>query len=295
MLICILTTSCVVVAAVIFSLRKEIFYLPDKSADDLVDVLAASGISVDRRLISTKKERGYVYVCGSGDYNSSVATLLSSDGIKYSFAVPDGELIVMSGGARFEFGDGFSFRYYKRGKAEEMPDPLRLYDISSHPSEKKTAEISKIAAEFMDRGSDEFKSSDNMSIVTEVGSVWEDSGKYYALCTRSIDGVEINDNMVLCVIEDGEVVEAAGRWCFLTLGESYSAQLCDIINILFNVKKEIGSESDNVRIESVALCYSLYTYSDGGDFCLIPCWKVVTDNVGEFIYNALNGTIYTKK
>ncbi|MGN1408909.1 MAG: hypothetical protein ACI4XJ_01910, partial [Eubacteriales bacterium] len=227
-LICILALSCAVVAAVIFSLRREIFYLPDKAADDLIDVLEESGILVDRGIISTKKERGYVYVCGSGDYNSTVATLLSSDSIKYSFAVPEGELIIMSGGARFEFGDGFSFKYYKSGQAEEMPAPLKLSDISSHPSEKKAAEISKIVAEFMDRGSDEFKSSDSLSIVTEVGSVWENSGKYYALCTRSIDGVAINDNAVLCVIEGGEVIEAIGTWCFLTLGEAYSAQLCDI-------------------------------------------------------------------
>ncbi|MGN1410557.1 MAG: hypothetical protein ACI4XJ_10345, partial [Eubacteriales bacterium] len=104
----------------------------------------------------------------------------------------------------------------------------------------------------------------------------------------------INDNAVLCVIEGGEVIEALGTWCFLTLGEAYSAQLCDIINILFNVKKEIGAKEDEVRVEAVGLCYSLYTYGDDGNFCLIPCWKVITDNAGEFIYNAINSTIYTK-
>lgn len=293
-LICLLVLSCITVTAVALALRKEIFYLPDKSVDDLVSILEGSGIYIDKSIISTKKERGIVYVCGSGDYGSDVAKLIGRENIKYSFTTPDGEIIIMSDGARFEFGDSFSFKYYKDGNAAASPDPFELSQMTGHPTDNKIDEISKIVSEFLERGSDDFESRESLSIVTEVERVWENSGKYYAFCTRSIDGVAINDNRVMCTIEGGEVTEAYGTWCFLTLGESYSAQLSDILNILFNVKKELGVREDIVTIESIGRCYSLYTYGEDKDFCLIPCWQIVTDNAGEYIYNAIDSTLYTK-
>ena len=215
--------------------------------------------------------------------------------MKYVFAIPEGELIVMDNGARFEFGGGFSFRYTRSGKTENVTDAVIADNFSERPSEQKIAEITSVVTDFMERGSEEFKVGGSMDIITSVERIWENGGKYYALCSRSIGGVEVNDNKVFCTVEGGEVISASGTWCFLTIGDSYSAQLCDIINILFNVKKELGASEDEVTIKAIEKCYSLYTYGENEDFCLIPCMKVVTDNAGELIYNAIDGTIYTKK
>jgi len=153
----------------------------------------------------------------------------------------------------------------------------------------------------MDQGNREFEASDKIHIETVVDNVWENSGLYYALCTRTIDGIDITGNLVICVVSGDKVVEAYGNWCFLTLGESYSSQLSDMLNILFNVKNEISAaagdvgDAEKVTIESIDLCYSLYFYGSEGNFCLMPCWKVVTDLYGNFIYNAINGELYTNK
>lgn len=294
-LVIILVLSCVTVMGVIFKLRSEIFYLPGKAADDIVKILAESNIKIDRELVGTQKERGSVYVCNTGDYNTTVAGLLSGEKVKYVFAIPEGELIVMDNGARFEFGGGFSFRYTRSGKNESVTDAVIAYNFSERPSEQKIAEITSVVTDFMERGSEEFKVGGSMDIITSVERIWENGGKYYALCSRSIGGVEVNDNKVFCTVESGEVISASGTWCFLTIGDSYSAQLCDIINILFNVKKELGASENEVTIKAIEKCYSLYTYGENEDFCLIPCMKVVTDNAGELIYNAIDGTIYTKK
>jgi hypothetical protein len=89
------------------------------------------------------------------------------------------------------------------------------------------------------------------------------------------------------------VTEAWGTWYFLTAAESYSAPLIDTLNILFNMKKEIGASEERVRVESVTLCYSLYFLGDREGFCLIPCWQVATDTRGSYLFNALDGTFYT--
>ena len=150
--------------------------------------------------------------------------------------------------------------------------------------------------DFLDSGSREFNTS-NMSIVTVVESVAERNGVYYALCTRTIDGVAMTGNRVTCTITDEKVIEAEGSWSFLTPGQSYTAQLSDLFNILFHVRKEISAASENitsaVTIESIDLCYSMYYYGEKEDFCLIPCWQIATDLCGNYIYNALDSTLYT--
>lgn len=268
MLVVILVLSCVTVTGVIFKLRSEIFYLPGKAADDIVKILAESNIKIDRELVGTKKERGSVYVCNTGDYNTTVAGLLSGEKVKYVFAIPEGELIVMDNDARFEFGGGFSFRYTRSGKNESITDAVIAYNFSERPSEQKISEITSVVTDFMERGSEEFKVGGSMDIITSIDRIWENGGKYYALCSRSIGGVEVNDNKVFCTVEDGEVISASGTWCFLTIGDSYSAQLCDIINILFNVKKELGASENEVEIKAIEKCYSLYTYGENEDFVL---------------------------
>lgn len=296
LLIVILAVSCIILSVNLFFLVRQAEYLPRESVDDIVKILAQADIRIDPDIISTKRERGTVYVCNSGDYNTTVASLLGGGAVESSFVIPDGEILLLDNGARFEFGEDFSFRYDRDG----IDDGAGQFDLSlyaDHVSDEKREEISKIAVEFLDSGSREFEQTSDMSIVTTVETIWENAGVYYAFCTRSIDGVEITGNSALCTIVGGDVAEAYGRWSFLTLGESYSAQLSDLLNILFNVKKEIGdaaSEQGGVTVESIDLCYSLYFYGDEEDFCLIPCWQVVTDSMGKFIYNAIDSTLYTK-
>ncbi len=293
-IIVILALSCAIVAVSVAVVKDKMEYIPDRAIDDIVSILDDSNIYIDRDIIPAKNERGVVYVCNSGDYSSTVAELISRDKVKYSFVIPDGEILITQNGERFEFGGGFSFRYSRDGKADTGPNQFEFSDMAAHPSDKKTEEIEKLAIEFLDRGSNEFESESAMSIITSVERVWESAGIYYALCRRSIDGVAINDNVVMCAISGSEVVEAYGTWCFLTLGESYYAQLSDILNILFNVKKELEGNKEEVVIEAIQRCYSLYVYGENEDFCLIPCLKIVTDVSGELIYNAIDSTLYTK-
>ncbi len=301
-LIGVLSLSCAVLAVCIFMLNREVNYLPAQSVDDIAAILAEDNIIIDTDIISRKRESGTVYVCNSGHYSETVAELLGGSGVKAVYAIPDGEIVTLYNGAKFEFGKNYAFKFFRSGTSSGLdPNLSDLSQTADHVSEGKREEIAAIAMDFIDRGSREFENSSKMSVETVVDNIWENSGIYYALCTRKISGAEINRNLVLCTIDGGEVTEAYGTWCFLTLGESYSAQLTDILNILFSVKKDIsdiraekGNDVSPVKIESVGLSYSLYFYGSEDEFCLIPCWQVVTDNMGDFIYNAIDNTLYTK-
>lgn len=293
----ILAVSCLVLGFILGALNRKTNYLPDSSVDSLVSILAEDNISLDRSIISTKLSDGAVYLCASEDYEKTVAELLDGDEVEATYVVPDGQIITMEDGALFIFGEDFSFEYHKDGVAGEIPNLLDNTYLTGHLNEKKYAEISSIATEFLDKGSREFKTEEKMSVVTEIQRIAEKDGRYYVVCSRSIDGVEITENTVLCTIYEGQVIEAYGTWCFLTLDKSYSAQLSDILNILFNVKKEIvasKSVEQNVTVTAIEDCYALYFFGEEDEFCLIPCRKIVTDTMGEFIYNAIDGTLYTK-
>ncbi len=296
----------VLVAAALFLgvyfivMYRNIYYLPEEALEDLCGILEKDGIYVDGEIIPLKRETGTIYVCDSEEYNAKVALQLGESNIKYQFATPDGELILLHNDAQCEFSSGFSFRYladravsYTDGTFDASEtSTLRLLPLG------ETAAVRETVREFLERGSSGFDRRDQLDIVTEFKNVYERDGIYYVECVRTIDDLEIAGNRVICVVDDGIVAEAFGAWCFLTLGKSYSAQLTDVFNILFSVKKEIGRISETegrqeTRIEAVEQCYTLHYLGNDGGFCFIPCWQIVTDMYGEFIFNAVDGTLYT--
>jgi len=294
-LICILTAACAVLSAILMRVSSGMITLPESAVENMISLLAEDNILVQRDLIETERMSATVYVCDSPDYNRTVAELLNESSVISAYAIPDGEVMIMSGGARFEFGSSFTFRYFRSGKPVQSPVIFGVDGMSAKISESKRESIRNTVTRFLDRGSGDFK---ELNVEISVDSMWEKDGKYYALCSRYIDGIEIAGNLVLCTVEGDIVTEAFGTWCFLTPPQTYSAQLSDLINILFNVKKQLAgreASSEPVRITAIELCYSLYFYGSGGSFCLIPCWRVDTDTAGEMIYNAIDSTLYTVK
>ena len=289
----VLAVSCVVLSLMLVSVTESRDYLPESSVDDITAILAESNIKVDGSLISTRRRSATVYVCNSGDYNHTVAALLADSSIEKAYLIPDGEILMMENGARLEFGSDFSFRYRADGEAPGEIPPLLPDRLDAGLSEEGKAQITSIVTRFLARGSRSFESGGSINAVTMVGSIQESGGTVYALCTRMIDGVEIPANRVVCAVEGGIVTAAWGNWYFLTPAQSYTAQLSDLFNILFNMKKEIGVAEEEVTVEDISLCYSLYFYGEEEDFCLIPCWQIVTDTMGNYIFNALDGALYT--
>ncbi|MBE6617462.1 MAG: hypothetical protein E7627_05960 [Ruminococcaceae bacterium] len=293
----ILLLSCIILTTIFLLLNHRINYLPESSVDSLVEIMAKENIIISREVIPTKIENSTVYLCASENYQETIAGLLSGSSTDAVYVIPGGQIILMKDGSVFRFGDNFSFEYHRDGERGEVPNLLDGTYFSGHLNETKYNEIASVATQFLDKGSRGFKSDEKMSVLTKADRISEKDGKYYVFCTRSIDGMEITENTVLCTVENGKVTEAFGSWSFLTLGEAYSAQLSDILNILFNVKKEISATKEKdqaVTVTAIEKCYALYFFGETDEFCLIPCCKIVTDSMGEYIYNRIDGTLYTK-
>ena len=301
-LLAVLLAAAVFLAMYFRVMYRNINYLPDEALDNLCEILAEDHIYIDRNTVSLKRESGTIYVCESDGYSKNVAQQLGGSDIKYRFATPDGETMLLYNGAILEFASGFEFQYradqtvsYTDGTFD-ADDTAGMQTLA--PGIAKEAEA--VVTAFLDGGSSGFDDRDQLNIVTEINNIYEKDGIYYVECVRTIDGLEITENRVVCVVRDGEVAEAFGKWCFLTLGQSYSSQLTDVLNILCSVKKEIdgireSGDTQRVTVEGISRCYTLYYLGDDEGFCFIPCWQIVTDLYGEFIYNAVDGTLYTKK
>lgn len=294
-LVAILALACAIITVVLISVNRKIHHIPQTAVNDMVDVLDRAGIGISPDMIGTKRENGDVYIFNSADYFGSVARLMQNDAVTETFATPDGEILLYENGALIEFGKGFYFRYSLDGDKHLVPDTEYFTERLS-PAMKEYKEVADAAVRFLDKGSRDFSLGGMITIVTTVDAVYGDGDNYYAVCSRTMDGVAITDNTVTCTYHDGVVSAAEGTWCFLTKGESYSAQLTDQLNILFSAMKDIAiPEGKRVKITSIGRCYSLYYYGENDDFCLIPCWQVSTDKAGDYIYNALDGALSTKK
>lgn len=293
-LACILLGACIVIALTLSSIREKSSNLPESSVDDIIKILADADIHVEREIISTKKESGRVYVCDPGEYNNTTAELIGGDKVWASYTVPGGEIIVLTSGARFEFYENFEFRYSLDEEKKNLLDDFNLADANQIMNAGAVSRIGEIVRGFLEKnrsGNDVAGAND---ISTKVNGIWELDGKHYALCSRTVGGVPMAGNTMLCLVEGGVVTQASGTWCFLETGESYSAQLMDHLNILFNVKKEITrmEHSGSVVVKSLESCYTIYQIEDY--FCLIPCWQVETDTFPKMIFNAINGALVTK-
>ena len=297
----ILAVSCLILGFVLAQIRREGDALPDSAVNDLISSLKDAGITADPSLVSGKRETAAVYVLDSEDYALTAASLLSGSVPEKTYAVPDGRIFLMENGARLDFGDDFSFRYSRSG---ERVEDTRVFDPAPPEimlGEERQAAVNRIVSDFLDAGSSAFSAAGGRGVDVRclTDAVWENEGVQYALCSRTVDGARISANRVICAIRDDRVTEAWGTWYFLTAAESYSAPLIDTMNILFNMKKQIGTAPQPVRVEAVTLCYSLYFLGDRGDpggrggFCLIPCWQVVTDTMGSYLFNAMDGAFYT--
>lgn len=302
MLIATLVTAVLILTIILLRLYRNIYYIPETSITDLCAALESDGVLLSPSLVSRKRENGVIYM--GSDNNRDTAIRLTDSVIKNTFAVPDGALYLHYNGDQTEFLSDFRFRYRHAGADERL-----TADFSYAALTKQTASAvtdmeydtyAALARAFLERGDGDLsRKNGGPSIETVVADIRCDAeGIVYVRCLRSIDGMEITENDIICVIKDGFVTEAGGKWCFMTFDASYVTQVSDITNILFMMKRIVAAGGDSIpetiRIEAVTHCFSLYFLQDTDNFCLIPCIKIKTDTYGTLVFSQLDGTLYTR-
>ena len=207
----ILLIACGIVAVTLVRINYNMDYVSSDAVDDLVAVMEKDGVRIDRNIISRKRENGTVYVFDSDGYAGIVAQLLSGSAVKETYAVPDGELILLENGDRCEFGENFTFRYQAKDADSFSPNIMDLRQYAVPALTEKEEVIVEAVQTFLDNGSRSFEES-GLNVEVVVDEIWNYAGISYVLCSRKIDDVEITGNLVLCTVEKGKVTAAYGTF-----------------------------------------------------------------------------------
>jgi len=301
-LLAVLTLAVCILAGNLILLYRNMYRIPEQAVLDLCHILKREGIRLDPELVPRIREDGILYVSDGTGYEENAAFLLAGSEIKSTYVIPDGQLFLHYNGDITEFTDGFGFHYRRasletEGRIVDASGAAAAFDTlaAELPVLSETGTAAQAAAAFLEQQEDKLRR--DVQIDTVIAAVrGDDNGRAYVQCLRKVDGVEITENAVICLVENGVVTEAAGKWCFMTVGESYKAQLSDITNILFMMKRTMAEhmETETCTIVGLERCYSLYFLSQDEGFCLIPCWRVELDTGDVLVYSALDGTLYTK-
>lgn len=297
-----LLTAVLVLTVVLVQLYQNVYFIPERAVTDLCAALEADGVILSPSLVARKRENGVIYM--GSDNKEDTARRLADSEIRNAFVIPDGTLYLHYSGDQTEFLSDFQFRYRRLDTPSRLTADFSFASLSKKVSSAVTdveyERYAHTARSFLERGDGGLSGKGSApSIEIVVADIRRDTaGVVYVRCLRRIDGVEIMENDIVCVIQDGVVTEADGKWCFLTFGESYSTQVSDITNILYMMKRIVASGGEGIpgriEIEAVSHCYSLYFLPDEDSFCLIPCIRVETDTYGTLVFSQLDGTLYTR-
>ena len=173
----ILLAACAIVGVNLYFTYRSVYYLPEDTVDELCEILEKDNIQIDRDIVSTKIEKSTVYVCNSDEYSKNVSEALCGTKIKNAYAIPDGELLIMANGKKFEFYNNFSFKFAENTDisvhygAENIGVAEIVYD------KKEYEKAEKIAADFLDKGSRKFERTGLVNSETTADSIYKDGNK----------------------------------------------------------------------------------------------------------------------
>lgn len=279
---------------------RALDFIPDEAVEKLISLLEEDSIYLAEGALNREKQSPVIYGgVLSETYYKNVAESLSDSRENLFFTTPNGVVMTVDSGARFAFASGFGIRYEAAGFSEllldsgffetevtRFADNARIVPLEGGDSRRVTAAVSRFLAETSDRALTDMLSYDIVNCFTDP-----ETKVNYAVCTQKIKDTEVTNLKAAFAVLDGTVIGMNGRWCFESVGNTYSAQLYDQLHILYSVKERIREENGPVPavIESVSLVYAVYYHADSDGFYLIPTWRVTVDNGREFLFNAVDG------
>lgn len=282
-------------------------YIPDESVARLVTLLENDGITIADGALDQNKKSLVIYGGGMGDaYYADTATRISGDDVSLSFPAPSGVVLSMKNGDRCAFDGGFRIRYEAAGFTtllgeygflSEDPSALGSRGTFAILSARETRALTDVVEAFLLRADGVTERSEQRAVRYEVLFCGADpeTKVQYLVAVQTVEGVAVTNLCSAFAVLDGTVIGMSGEWAFAEIQSTYSAQLYDQINILYNVKERIAAEgkASPTVVTSVSLVYAVYYHADASSFYLIPTWNVSTDSGESYLLNGVDGTFYT--
>ncbi len=296
-------------------------YIDEDEIRGAAELLSGDGFSVGEDKIPREKFKTSVHESiYSDEYYTEAAEALSGSKREMLYTLPQGGIsITTQDGSAFDFDTEFGFRYVRF----DISDASAYTDITADNFDsfsnakipltaKRMKKLSERAAEFLDKQLD---SDNSLEAKVKLGCYDADKNVTYLLASQVLDGYEVYSHYAVCVFEGDELVYAHGRWYFADLNESYSTDLRDQVNILFAnletlreenmILQDIGDHESTgvsisspqkiepIAVESMSACYIIYWNSEKTSLFFIPAWQIEHNSGRTFVYNAVNGTLYS--
>ncbi len=283
-------------------------YLPEPSVEKIIQLLEKDGITIADGALSRKKETAVIYGGTLAEaYFTDTASALSGSEVSLSFPSPNGVVLSMENGDRCAFDGGFQIRY-EASDFSELLEERGFFEADfiasvengalAALSSREESRLSATVERFLMRADGITERSASYPIGYELLFCGRDEASKvdYFVCVQRVRDTRVTNLCSAFAVFEGEVIGMSGEWCFAEIETTYSAQLYDQINILYSVKERIMAEGDSVSTEitSLALVYAVYYHADTGMFYMIPAWNVTTDTGETYLFNGVDGTLYTE-
>ncbi|MBQ8746947.1 MAG: hypothetical protein IJZ08_03670 [Clostridia bacterium] len=286
---------------------RESEYLPEVSVQQIVKLLEKDGITIKDGALSRKKATSSLYGGTMGaSYYTDTASAVSGSAVSLSFPSPSGVVLSMENGDRCAFDGGFQIRYEAAGFSALLEEKgffetdytaAGINTMLSQLTAREERALTAAVESFLLRANGMTDRSAPYPVGYELLCLGKDdvSGLQVFICVQTVRGMRVANLCSAIAVLDGEVIGMSGEWCFAEIKTTYSAPLYDQIHILYSVKERILSEGDAApkMITSMSLGYAVYYHADTEAFYMIPVWNITTDVGKTYLYNSLNGALYT--
>jgi len=301
-------------------------YLDDETVSDAISLLREKGLDVDENSVPLRKFDALVYESPYNDeYYTGVAKRLSGAEREMLLSLPGGGFsIICEGGATVEFDGEFGFVYSKNDTfSQRAYTDITFDNVDSYRnrSEELSGSARRKAAQLAEELLRLEDSSENAP-EAEITAMFRDKNNdlTYVFARQRFNDYLVSSHYAVCVFDGTDVLGAYGRWFFSDFGEVHSAELWDQINILFadmeNLKNASNNDADSSNksdgedtnngdtdttelrlpsVKSMEACYAVYWNADKTSLYFIPAWLIEHSDGQAILYNALNGTVYSKK
>ena len=268
--------------------------------DSAIGVFRKSELYVDRSFLEDK-------VVTLPVYTGRAVSDLSQTAVARTLIAAGYRLSEVSGGIRctdaigeFYFGNDFAFYYTEHGLYDRPSDLLATERyIRLTPENVYRQDALRVAANFVARYNLRSLGEGAFDYEIAYGEVYSSGINYIVTLTQRIDGVPIYGEICL-LISGGRVMAADGVFVTSSPDRRESAEMTDLINVLFMEKaflderyREGGSFSYTPMVLSKVV-YSYAVYFDAeGTFYFVPLCTVSYMNGESRSYNCVSRKLYS--
>ena len=246
------------------------------SIANIKELLSASGIKVSEDFLNLENENSKIYSCElSPDYPKIVAEKILGEYFE-AFSTPNGTEF-FSENAFLKISEDFEIEYERE-------------DFSQHTiNDESTREDTEIIVPPLLNPTDDYG--------VHVIKCIKDNDVVYAELVQTLENSPIMNHSIKLWIKENEVIALRGKWCFLPIEESFSAQTLDSVNILFiekanldKQKNENGEPQGELTIKDMNSCLLSRTNLEGSKIYIFPSWQLLwEEDVEDCFYNAVTG------